>query len=101
MDLHRFGLDRVVGSVMFLVGLILAFVYDANIGGRDPLDAGGHFVGILPSDIYLLLVASLICGWSLPLLIRGRVRRPLTILLAVETPFAVWIAVTMAQSLPN
>jgi hypothetical protein len=101
MDLRRFGLDRAVGSVMFVVGLILASVYGANIGGRDPLDAGGRFVGILPSDLYLLLAASLIWGSSLPLLIRGRARRPLTILLAVETPFVVWIAISMVQSLPN
>ena len=90
-----------VGAVMFLVGLILASIYNGNIWGREPLDASGRFVGIQPSDLYLLAVASLIWGWSLPLLIRGRARRPLTILIAVETPFVVWIAISMAQRLPN
>lgn len=68
--------------------------------GRHPVE-GSPNIGIYDSDIYLTLAASLVGGWGLPLLFRGRPRRVLVILLAVETPLAILIAVGLAHSLPD
>ena len=95
MGLLRIGWDRIVGASMLAAGLIISIVATRRM-----------FAPTTPDDVLAVwgeppwfALGVLLLGWSLPLLVHGKARHILVVVLAVETPFVLLIAWSWGRGL--
>ncbi len=84
-----------MGLFLLLVGLTLVIIWSNRVLGKGPANALP--IPMHRADEYLLAIAALLSGWSLPFIFRGKARRVLTIILAIETPFVIWFAWSLGR----
>jgi hypothetical protein len=99
MDVARLGWDRIAGAGMLIIGLISTIVAGNLL--FEPRSRAITGLPISRNEEYLFALAVLLAGWSLPLLFRGKARRVLLVILAVETPLVVLIAWGWGRGMPS